>query len=63
MKRQVTGWEKILKIHISDKELVSSIHKQVIPPIIKKNVNGNRLNRIFHKKDIQIANKLYEKML
>jgi len=63
MKTQVTGWEKIFTIHISDKELVSSIHKQVIAPIIKKNVNGNRLNSIFHKKDIQIANKLYEKML
>ena len=37
MKRQVTGWEKIFTIHIFDKELVSRIHKQVIPPIIKKN--------------------------
>lgn len=36
MKRQVTGWEKIFTIHIFDKELVSRIHKQVIPPIIKK---------------------------
>ena len=63
MKRKVTGWEKIFTIHIFDKELVSRIHKQVIPPIIKKNVNGNRLNHIFYRKDTQIATKLYEKML
>ena len=64
MKRQVTGWEKIFTIHIFDKELVSRIHKQVIPPIIKKKIfNGNRLNHIFHRKDTQIATKLYEKML
>lgn len=52
MKRQVASWEKIFTIHVSDKELVSGIHKQVIPPIIKKNVNSNRLNHIFHKKKI-----------
>ena len=50
MKRQVTGWEKIFKIHISDKELVSSIHKQVIPPIIKKMLMAIGLTIYFTKK-------------
>lgn len=28
MKREATGWEKIFAIHISDKGLVSRIHKE-----------------------------------
>ena len=30
MKRQPTGWEKIFAHHISDKGLISKIHKELI---------------------------------
>ena len=55
-------WEKIIANEATDKELISKIYKQLLPlnsrkisdPIQKM---GQKLNRLFSKEDIQVANK------
>lgn len=62
MKRQATKWEKIFKIHLSDKGLMSRTYKE------KLQLNNNKkktnhpikkwiknLNNCFSEKDIQMA--------
>lgn len=46
MKRQETDWEVIFIVHISDKEFVSRIYKQVIQPRKKEDLMGERLEQI-----------------
>ena len=36
IKRQVTDWEKIFTIHLSDQELASRFYKQAIQTVIKQ---------------------------
>ena len=62
MKRQPSGWEKIIAKKTTDKELISKIHKQFIQFNIRKPNNSTKkwekdLNRHFSKEDIQIVNK------
>ena len=66
MKRQATDWEKIFSKHISDKDLVTKIYKEVLKlnnnatnnPILKW---VNDLNRYLTKENIQITNKHIKK--
>ena len=60
MKRQATYWENILVKHISDKELVSRIYRELSKiqenkPILKR--CNKDLSRHFTEKDTQVANK------
>ena len=64
MKRQHLEWEKILANNLSDKELISKIHKNSYNSIAKKKKKtqtiqffkmGKDLNRSFCKGDMQMA--------
>ena len=50
-----TEWEKILANDMTDKRLISKIHKQFIQLKIKKKKKKTQMSRYFSKEDIQMV--------
>jgi hypothetical protein len=68
LKRPLTEWEKIFASYISDKGLITIIHrelKKLNSPKINEPIKkwATELNRTFAKEEIQMAKKTHEKML
>ena len=58
MKRQPSGWEKIIANEATDKELISKIYKQLHTRIIDDPIKNwdKELKRLFSKEDISHLN-------
>ena len=62
VKRQPSGWEKIIANEATDRELISNIYKQLLQLNSRKikdpiQIWAKELNRHFFKEDILMANK------